>query len=299
MSEDFVRCYIGDMALSMLKEVQRECGWLNEWKFIQGSQFNHKESYGYKEIFTRDELLLEAIAKRSVIAETTEPATIKPSFIWNNALIIADALTLLSVARARYYSCLAVEKNLGEEYSIAWGVMTRETVGNWDIVPITQLGTFISEGLGIIESNPNLLTETGFVPSIYWYSQAQVSFNTGPSVLEMALYWVTVEILAGTYLDRCGITIPNKKERVKRFIADKGYTSTPWGFLDQVIDDWYQTRNAAFHEGKQELSVDVLTVRRQQVRDFTSLVLVEMLQKQDEVRKKELIKRIQDYQSKT
>lgn len=298
MSEDFVRCYIGDISLSTLEEIQKECGWLDEWKLIQGSQFNHKESYGYKEIFARDQLLLQAIAKRSVIAETTETASIKPSFIWNNALVIADALTLLSVARARYYSCLAVEKNLGEKYSIAWGVMTREIPGNWDIVPITQLGKFISEGLGFIEKNPNWLKETGFVPSIYWYTQAQVSFNTGPSVLEIALYWVTVEILAGTYLDRYGLIIPNKKERVERFIADKGYIGTPWGFLDQVIDDWYQTRNALFHEGRQELSVDVLTVRRQQVRDFTSLVLVEMLQKQDEANKKELIKRIQDYQSK-
>ena len=76
---------------------------------MQGSEFNHKESYGYKEILDRDELLLQAIAKRSVIAENRQPSGVKPSFIWNNALIIADVLTLLSVARARYYSCLAVE----------------------------------------------------------------------------------------------------------------------------------------------------------------------------------------------
>lgn len=133
------------------------------------------------------------------------------------------------------------------------------------------------------------------MPSIYWYTQAQVSYLTGPSVLEMALYWVTMEILASTYVDRQGLVIPNKKERVKRFIADQGYTGGPWDFLNPVINDWVQTRNALFHEGQQELSIDVLTVRRQQVRDFTSLVLVEMLQKQNDARKNELITRIKGY----
>ena len=295
MNKDFVRCYIGDISLVTLRNVQQKCGRLDEWELMQGSEFNHKESYGYKEIWDRDELLLQGIAKRSVVAETRQPASIKPSFIWNNALIIADILTLLSVARARYYSCLAVEKNLAEDYSIAWGVMTREMAGNCDIVPISNLGAFVSEGLGLIEQNPSWLEETGFVPSIYWYTQAQVSYHTGPSVLEMALYWVSVETLAGTYIDRQGFVIPNKKERVKRFIADKGYTGKLWDLLDQVIDDWYQTRNALFHEGHQQLSVDVLTTRRQQVRDFTSLVLVEMLQKQDEARKKQLVTRMQGY----
>lgn len=295
MSEDFVRCYIGDVSLYTLRNVQQECGRLDEWTLMQGSEFDHKKSYGYKEILDRDELLLQAIAKRSVIAETRQPASIKPSFIWNKALILADALTLLSVARARYYSCLAIEKNLAKKYSIGWGVITREIAGSWDIVPITSLGTFISEGLGFMEKNPSWLEESGFVPSIYWYTQAQISYLTGPSVLEMALYWVSVEILASTYINGQGLGITNKKEQVKRFIADRGYTGRLWDFLDQIIDDWYQTRNALFHEGQQELSVDVLTTRRQQVRDFTSLVLVEMLQKQDEARKKELVTRMQGY----
>jgi len=295
MSEDFVRCYIGDISLFTLRNVQQESGILNDWELMHGSEFNHKQSYGYKQVFEQDELLLEALAKRSVVAETKQPQTTKPSLLWNSALNIADVLTLLSVARARYYSTLAVEKNTGPHYSIAWGLMTREIAGNWDIVPITHLGTFISEGLDLIEQNPSWPEETGFVPSLYWYTQAQVSYLTGPSVLEMALYWVTLEILAGTYVDRQGLVISNKKERVKRFIADKGYTGGLWDFLNQAIDDWYQTRNALFHEGQQELSVDVLTTRRQQLRDFASLVLVEMLQKQDNTRKKELATRMQDY----
>jgi hypothetical protein len=295
MSEDFVRCYIGDISLFTLRNVQQESGIFDEWELMDGSEFNHKQSYGYKQVFKRDELLLEALAKRSVIAETKQPEIIKPSLFWNNALNIADVLTLLSVARARYYSTLAVEKNAGQHYSIGWGLMAREMSGNWDVVSISNLGRFVSQALTFIEQNPNWLEETGFFPGIYWYTQAQVSYLTAPSVLEMALYWVCVEILAVTYINGQGLSITNKKEQVKRFICDRGYNGSDWDFLDEVINDWYKTRNALFHEGKEPLSVDVLKTRRQQVRDFLSLVLVEMLQKQDEIVKKEIATRMQSY----
>jgi hypothetical protein len=54
VSEDFVRCYIGDISLFTFRNVQQECGRLDEWELIQGSELNHKESYGYKEILDRD-----------------------------------------------------------------------------------------------------------------------------------------------------------------------------------------------------------------------------------------------------
>lgn len=295
MGEDFVRCYIGDISLITLKNVQRESGKFSDWELIQGSDFEHKKSYGYKEIFIRDASLLEALAKRSVIAENRRPENSKPSLIWNNALLIADVLTLLSVARARYYSILAVEKNSGDKYSISWGVMTREIPGSWDIVPISNLGQFVSRALTFMEQNLVWLKDSGFVPSIYWYTQAQLSDHTGPSVLEMALYWVSMEIVAGTYIDGHGLGITNKKERVKRFITDKGYTGSSWNFLDEVVDDWYQIRNDLFHEGKQLLSVEVLKMRRRQVRDFVSLVLVEMLQEQGQARNREIAARMQNY----
>ncbi len=295
MGEDFVRRYIGDIHLSMLETVQRESGKFNEWELIQGSEFDYKHSYGYKENLIRDESLLEALAKRSVIAETRMPKNVKPSILWANALNIADVLTLLSLARARYHSTLAIEENLGTSYSISWGLMAREVVGYWDIVSISNLGIFISEALTFIENNPSWLEESGFTPSIYWHSQAQVSYLTAPSVLEMALYWISIETIAGTYIDSHGIRETNKKERVKRFINDKGYGGSVWAFLDEVIDDWYLVRNDLFHEGKQNLPVGLLSKRRQQIRDFTSLVFVEMLQQQDEARKKQIATRIQSY----
>jgi len=295
MGEDFIRYYIGDVHLPMLETVQRESGKFDEWELMQGSGFDHKHSYGYKEILDRDELLLEALAKRSVIAETRQPAGVKPSILWANASNIADILTLLSLARARYYSTLAVEKNMGDNYSIGWDLITRELAGNWDIVPISNLGGFISEALAHIENNPSWSEESGFNPSIYWYVGAQRSYLTAPSILEMALYWVSLEIVAGTYIDSHGIRETNKKERVKRFINDQGYLGGIWDFLDEVIDDWYIVRNNLFHEGKQNLPVGLLVKRRQQVRDLTSLVFVEMLQKQEDARKNDIATRMQKY----
>lgn len=298
MNQDFCRCYIGDISLHILQEVQREIKELNEWELLVGAEFNYKESYGYTEgIWERNELLLQALAKRSVIAETRNPNNVKPSLIWNNALNIADVILLLSIAHARYYSTLAVERSTGPRYSISWGVMVRgELSGDLDIVPLSDLGRFISEALKFIEQNGSWLQETGFTPSIYWYTQAQISYHTAPSVLEMALYWVSMEIIAGAYIDRQRLKIVYKKEKVKRFVTDQGYAGSNWNFLDEVIDDWYEIRNDLFHEGKQQLGVDVLKTRRQQIRDFMSFVLVEMLQKQSETRKKEIAVRMQGYQ---
>lgn len=297
MNQDFCRCYIGDISLHILQEVQREIKELNEWELLVGAEFNYKESYGYRDgIWERDELLLQALAKRSVIAETRNPNNVKPSLIWNNALMIADVITLLSVAHARYYSTLAIERSIGPRYSISWGVMVRQELsGDFDIVSLSNLGRFIFEALKFIEQNRSSLQETGFIPSIYWYAQAQISYHTAPSVLEMALYWVSMEIIAGAYIDGQRLKIVPKKEKVNRFVTDQGYAGSDWNFLDGVIDDWYEIRNSLFHEGKQQFSVDVLKTRRQQIRDFMSLVLVEMLQKQGETRRKEIAARMQRY----
>ena len=172
MSEDFYRWYIGYINLVTLERVQRESGRFNEWNLSQGSVFKLKESYGYKDIPKKDELMLEAIAQSSIIAETRQPEIVKSSVFWNDALSLADVLTLLALARARYYSAFARERNLGESYSISWGLIPRDIAGNWDIVSISNLGKFISEALAFVEKNPNWLEESGFVPSLYWFTQA-------------------------------------------------------------------------------------------------------------------------------
>jgi len=279
----------------MLETIQRESGKFDEWELTDGTKFDHKQSYGYKSILKRDESLLETLAQRSVIAETRQPTSVKPSMLWTNALNIADVLTLLSLARARYYSTLAIEKNLEQTYSISWGLITGELEGNWDIVPISNLGGFISEALTYIENNPSWLEESGFTPSIYMFKQAQKSCLTAPSILEMGLYWISLETLANTYIETQRINVRHKKKRVECFVTYRGYTGSTWDFLGEAIDDWYIARNDLFHEGTEKLTVPRLTKRGQQIRDFTSLVFVEMLQKQEDTRKNEIATRMQNY----
>ena len=298
MSGDFIRYYISDIHLSMLETVQRESGKFDEWELSQGSDFNLKKSYGYKKdnfIPAHDEPLLAALAKRSVIAETKQPASVKPSILWASASNIADILTLLSLARARYYSAL-IEINLRQTHGINfWGLVIGELEGNWDIVPISNLGRFVSEALTYIENNPSWLEESGFIPSVYWFMQAQKSCFTAPFILEMGLYWVSLEVLSRAYIVTHGINVTNKKERVKRFIRDRGYTGSSWDFLGEAINDWYIARNDAFHEGTEKLSIELLAKRGKQIRDFTSLVFVGMLQKQEDARKNEIAMRMQNY----
>ena len=66
-------------------------------------------------------------------------------------------------------------------------------------------------------------------------------------------------------------------------------------YSEEAIDDWYSARNYLFHEGKEKLLEELLTKRGKQIRDFTSLVFVEMLQQQDEANKKRIAARIQKY----
>ena len=139
------------------------------------------------------------------------------------------------------------------------------------------------------------MKESGFDPSIYWFTQAQKSCLTAPSILELALYWVSLEVLSRTYIVTQGINVRHKKERVKRFITDRGYSGNSWDFLEKAIDDWYIARNDAFHEGTEKLSIELLAKRGKQIRDFTSLVFVEMLQKQEDARKNEIATRMQNY----
>jgi hypothetical protein len=300
---DFIRYYIGNISSHTFRVIQRDSGKFDDWKLIESSKFNHETSYGYEQILdfnpfsNQDKARIDSIIQRSsIIAENREPGIREPSLLWNNASDIADVLTLLSLARASYYPRLLVEKNIGHNYTLQWGIVTPEEAGRLDIVPFKNLGQFIAGAMDFIKQNPGWLKASGFIPSFYWYGQSQLARATAaPSILEMALYWISIEIVAGVYVETHGLRTKHKKHRVKRYIKDNGYVGSYWRFLNKVIDDWYSTRCSAFHEGQATIPNDVLKVRRQQVRDFTSLVLVEMLQPQEEKTKEEISTRMQRY----
>ena len=232
----------------------------------------------------------------SIIAENRTPNNTEPSLIWENALNIADVLTLLSLARARYYPTLLVERNKAGNFTLAWGLITQEEAGKQDIVPFGNFGSFITKALSIIKHNPDWLKGSGFDPSIHWYHQAQLARGTAaPSILEMALYWISIEIVASVYIEQQQLNIKYMKPKVKRFFEDNGYSNGNWSFLDSLIDDWYQIRCDAFHEGICTIPNEIRVPRRKQVRDLTSLVLIEMLQPLGKTRKEEIAQQILNY----
>lgn len=298
MSKDFIRYYIGEISFNSLQSIQRESRQFDDWSLIESSHFDHEKSYGYEplSVLDRNKLRIEAVIKQSsVIAEHREPEKVKPSLLWANTSNIADILTLISLARARFSPRLLAESNIGKHYILTWGVITREEAGSWDIVPVSNLSQFISGAISFIEQNPEWLDDSGFIPSLFWYTQAQVARTTAPSILEISLYWICIEIIAGVYNDKHSLGITHKKDRVKKYIEEMGYTGNCWFFLNELIDNWYLTRCSAFHEGREAQPIGVLSTRRQQVRDFTSLVLVEMLQQLEDSSREEIAKRIKSY----
>jgi hypothetical protein len=279
----------------MLKTIQQTSGKFNEWNLIQGSELDFQNNFdGIDDL---DKSLLEVLAKRTVIAETRQPRSIKRSVFWEYeyAGSILDVMTLLSLARTNYHPILATEEKIGDKIIPHFDLISTDISNNFDIIPITNLGQFISDSLTFIENNPDWLTDNGFIPGIYIFTQAQRSSFTAPSILEMGLYWISLEILAGTFIDKNKWDLRNKKDRVKCFITCKGYTGSNWDFLDEAIDDWYTARNNLFHEGKEKPLIELPTKRGKQIRDFTSLLFIEMLKKQKDDIKNDIAKRMQNY----
>jgi hypothetical protein len=87
MNRDFVRYYISNIDFSILETVQQESGKFDEWELSQGSDFILSRSYGYRAdlILAHDKLLLQVLAKRSVISETKQPTRVNPSKLWARA----------------------------------------------------------------------------------------------------------------------------------------------------------------------------------------------------------------------
>lgn len=298
MNNNFVRCYIGNVSLYTLQQVQKQTGRLDEWQLFDAWGFDHKTSYGYASFSPENEALIDAVAKRcSIIAETKQPEKSPPALIWKNALLIADVLTLLSLAHARHCHTLLVEKQLGGKHSLTQVIISPTTTDSSEIVPFSGLSSFINAGLGLLKGNRKSLKDNGFIPSIYWHDQSQQTLGTAPSALAMALYWVSLEIVATAYLRINGVAASTKLDIAKTFIRYKGYTGKAWDFLNSAVDDWYSMRNFLFHEGRESPTLDKHKrgVLLRQVRDFMSLVLVEMLQDQGETRRNQVAGQISKY----
>ncbi|MDD4876191.1 MAG: hypothetical protein PHQ86_03555 [Dehalococcoidales bacterium] len=193
---------------------------------------------------------------------------------------------------------MAVEKNLENSYLLDFRQILHVIEGNRHIVRLDKFEHFISNSLDFIEQKPDWMRETGFDPSIYWFIQALQTSMKAPTILKVALYWVSLEIIASTHVKNNTINIcGGKKYNVIRFIEDMGYTGEEWEFLSGVIDDCYQIRNFAFHEGTEPIFQEgVIWNRRNQIRVFASLVLTEMLEIQGQEQRSKIAEKIHNYE---
>jgi hypothetical protein len=282
MTKDFIRCYIGNISYDNMRLVMQEVGGYEDWKLTPKSDFREKKSLILRYGNTRDKLLFRSLLDCStIIIETDRPESTKSSLICKDGLLLDDLLTLLSIAQFRYIPALVVERMI-YAYNYEFEVYLYNTLDTKNTLPISKTGQFISTAINMVSKDPSWLGSSGFQTGIHWYTLACKTLGIMPTVLNVALYWIGLEVVASKFLQKNTIHVRGKEHTVRRFARERGYTGEKWRFLSKAIRDWYEIRNKAFHEGQElGLSSEMIMARGKQINDFLSLVLIEMVQEQD------------------
>ena len=298
MVEAFLRYYVLHLPHHQWQSLFEEVPDLKDWKLIQGWKFNYEQSYGYEPGTNIHEV---AYAKRKcdAVIEHHQPQQVSGSSqIWTGELrlpttFLDDILVLLSIACSRHVHALSREYFHASGGSIRTYPSSPET-DSQPVIPDNQLSRFLVEALKRLHTKGWDRT-TGFLPAIHWYYQAHITVGSGPSILELAMYWITLEVLA-----RARGFQGHKKAMVSKMLAVQHFAGGDWVFLSKALSDWYKARNTAFHEGEQpSWTTGQLAGRLKQVREFTSLVLADLLVPQSAAWKGKVASRIQGYYSPT
>ena len=304
MTEPFIRYYIYQIQPWSLairtRTILETLPEFNGWQWIPADKFDYPTSRGY--LPGSNDAEVEYIKRKcTAIIEHNDPAkVIGNSLIWHNdkhSSAIDDFLTLCSIAQSKGIYVRGVEyKTLHGNLSIVERPIAPLPTFN-EVVTTANLSTFISTALLQLRQ-PEWKNNTGFLPAIYWYSQAQRSFRAGMFPLEMALYWIVLEILGLAYIQKCGLQnkVGKKDERVRIFVSSIGCRNGAWGFLDDAISDWYAIRCASFHEGQLPTwTPSKFQQRWRQLGEFTSYILASLLQKQSLARSNQIGARLSGY----
>ncbi len=304
MNESFIRYYINREPYSAIMQLRRLLPRLSEfngWQWIFALDFNYEESFGFLPGTNASEI--ECIKRKSIaIIENRNPDAVIRSLIWEfrqeiPATVIDDILTLFSIAKCKYIHARAQEVLEGDgklhiiERPIAQPSILEE------IICQEELENFIISSFSSLKQE-GWKKDTGFIPSIHWYAQAQRLFRAGIFNLECSLYWIVLEVLAGAYVQRIGLAkkIQNKKKRVSELIKSRGFDGNSWSFLDDAIEDWYQLRNFAFHQGELPTwTQQKFEQRWRQLAEFTSFMLADILQIQSQTYKNQIGARLSSY----
>lgn len=294
MAEAFLRYYVRHLPYHQWQSFWGKVPDLQEWKLTQGWKFNYEQSYGYAPGTNVHEV---AYAKRKcdAVIEHHDPVHVAgSSHIWKGGqdlpmTVLDDILVVLSIASSRYVHALLREYFSGSNGTLRTYATCPEP-DTQSVIQEEELGNFVSEALSKLQT-PGWLTSSGFEPAVHWFYQAQLTLGSGPSVLEMAMDWVTLEVLA-----RAKGLKGYKKTMVSDLLANQGFTGPDWAFLHDALSDWYKVRNAAFHQGQQpSWPAAYLRGRLKQLREFAGFVFADLLVPQEATWKSRIASRLRGY----
>lgn len=212
------------------------------WVAINPENFSYKSSYGFDPNVTPapNQLLQIEYSLRistAVVEYHGEPIFYSVFAPDSNYTVIDDLLAFMSLYTGTYWqymwreyggSTIKWKGSFARQGSYRWGL--GERAGERD-----KALSFFEKALSTI---PNL-DRTQFTLAIRWFFSALREFEVGRPLVEAALNWVCLESQAN-YLHLVG----NKLEKIKLLLARQGFPAIP------RLEDLYQLRNDAFHDGK-------------------------------------------------
>jgi hypothetical protein len=296
--QDFVRYYIRKISRDRCLKFWAQVPELAQWQMIGIGEFDYQHSYGYAE-GTNDRRVSCIREYCDVIVEHHRPREVMGgSCIWTGGqrvytTVLDDVLQLLSLATCQHVHTVLREYSHDGTLTLS-SFHTSAPKPTQTVVGEDSLGNFISNSLAKLRTR-DWMGNSGFDPAIYWYRTADAIHEVVPNVLEIAMFWVTMEVLAKAR-DFEGHGPPHKRTMVEDMVAQRGFTGADWDFLGNALIDWYDVRNATFHEGQQpNWDQARLEARWKQIIEFASFVLVDLLVPQPHDQKARVAAQIKAY----
>lgn len=290
----FLRYYIRHLPYRKWQSFWAEVPALSGWDITAAWKFDYPKSYGYA-LGTNIHEVSYVKRKCDAVIEHHQPSQVSgSSYLWTGearlpTTTLDDILVLLSVATSRYVHAVLREYFHGSGRTLR-SYATGPEPNTMCVVQDSQLGQFLVEALKKLHA-PKPTNSSAIALSLHWYYQGHIMRGSAPSIVQMAMFWVTLEILAKAMGFK-----GKKKAMVSQLLDNQGFTGTNWAFLDGALSDWYKARNAAFHEGQQpSWNAARLTGRLRQITEFSSFLLADLLVPQQAAWKSKMSSRIQDY----
>ena len=209
----------------------------------------------------------------TIVLEHPNPTGVGRSVLWSDpggmATTIDDLTFLVSLLTSINVHTAYRERTLGDGQLNTMTHPTSADSPTPELVPESDWPLTVATSFAQL-AVPGWQSTSGFDRASWWYRHAMTMRPpSAPHVLAIAQFWVVLEVLAKGS-GQTGL----KKPGVKRLADSLGFTGTAWGFLGSAVDDWYEARNYAFHEGiSPSWTSSQLAGRERQAAAFAGLAL--------------------------